>query len=167
MFIRLLLIATLTLLSVQLCGQSKGIKRFYKKYKRTENTFNMNAPGWLIRLGVSIAAKDMNDDPSEKAALSLVKKIRKARLLLMEDKRHLDDGDLSAFFIELANEGFESVVETRDEGSEVDVMVVYDKEYIKKMIVLVNEEDSFSMLALKTKIHEDDLEDVLKEADFK
>jgi len=133
-------------------SQSQSIRNFYRKYKRTENTVNFNAPGWLIRLGASIAMNHV-DDPEEREALRLAKKVRKGRILIMEDRNHIDPADLDEFINDVRDENFEDLIRVRDGNETVQILIREDNDVIRNLLILVYEEDSFIMLALKTKMH--------------
>lgn len=162
---RILLALLICFIALPAFSQSQSIKQFYRKYKRTENTVNFNAPAWLIRLGASIAINHV-DDPAEQATLRLAKKVRKARVLVMEDRKHLRSGDLNQLINDVHQEDFEDLISFR-EGSEVIQILIREKEeVIRDLLILINEEDSFIMLALKTKMHIEDINEVLRANDI-
>ena len=157
-FLILLFICTISLPAF---SQSQSIRDFYRKYKRTENTVNFNAPGWMIRLGASIAMNHV-DDPGEKEALRLAKKVRKGRILVMEDKNHIHPTDLNKFISNVHDENFEDLIHVHDEGEKIQILIREDNDWIRDILILVYEEDSFIMLALKTKMHIEDINEVLR-----
>lgn len=160
-----LILLLICALSLPAFSQSQSIRKFYRKYKRTENTANFNAPGWMIRLGASIAIKHV-DDPGEKEALRLAKKVRKGRILVMEDQNHIHPADLAEFMADVHDENFEDLLSFREDKENVQILIREDNDWIRDVLILVSEEDSFIMLALKTKIHIDDINEVIRANDL-
>ncbi len=160
-----LILLLICAVSLPAFSQSQSVRKFYRKYKRTENTVNFNAPGWLIRLGASIAIKHV-DDPEEKEVLRLAKKVRKGRILVMEDQNHIKPADLDELIYDVHRENFEDLISYREEGEKVRILIREDQDWIKDCLILVSEEDSFIMLALKTKIHIEDINEILRSQDL-
>ena len=158
----LLAIAMLLCLPALLSAQTHSINKFYNKYKHTEETMNFTIPGWIIRLGSSIA-KNHVDEPQEKAALKLAKKIRKIKLLVMEDQNTVKPKDIQRLVDEVkAKDHFEELIYVRDGDTRVNMLIRNSSDMIENMLILVSEEDEFVMVSMKTRLRFDDLNEFLK-----
>ncbi|MEM8909551.1 MAG: DUF4252 domain-containing protein [Bacteroidota bacterium] len=133
-------------------AQSQSLKQFYKKHKRTENTFNLNAGGWLVRLGATFVRMGMEDETEKQLVKQLAKRVRRARILVMEDKNVVQPAEIRSLIQEVRKDGFEDLIEVREDGDHVNIMIREEGETIKEMFILVREPDELVFLALKTKI---------------
>jgi type IV secretory pathway ATPase VirB11/archaellum biosynthesis ATPase len=155
-------LALLVLLPFLLPAQTVSINEFYRKYKNSgeENT-HLTLPGWVVRLGVGIA-KTQVEDNTEKDALKLAKKIGKMRVLTFEESNPVTDKDRERLLKGVRRENFEDLIMVREEGTHVHIMMREKKDRIKNLLILVNEEDTFTMVSLKARLHYDDLNDFLQ-----
>ncbi len=144
------------LLTAQLFGQS-AINRFYNKYKFDENTTKVSLPGWLIKIGAGVAKKHV-DNEEEKAALDLAKHIRKMKVLVMEDGHSVDPRDVKKMVRKArAKHNFSDLISVRSADANVNIMIREKKDKIKNMLVVVEEENEFVLLSLKTSLKIEDL----------
>ena len=159
-----ILISALTLLPLILAAQTVSINEFYRKYKVSdeENT-HLTLPGWVVKLGVGIA-KGQAEDKDEKQALAMGKKIGKVRILTFEDSNPVSKKDLERLTEGVRKERFEDLVMVRDEGTNVHLMIREKREKIKNLLILVNEEDSFTMVSLKSKLKYEEIQDLINKA---
>ncbi|MEM9823902.1 MAG: DUF4252 domain-containing protein [Bacteroidota bacterium] len=159
---KMISISYLLLITVSTFGQSASIKDFYRKYKKTEDTFHINAPGWLIRLGGAIARKHIEDEGERALVKLLGKKVRKARILIMEDHNSISKAEFNDFLSDLRSENFETLVQYREDGEKINILGREKGDKIKDLLVLVQEPDSFIMVAMKTKLKPKDLAQIIE-----
>ena len=159
-----ILISAITLLPFLMTAQTVSINEFYRKYKASdeENT-HMTLPGWVVKLGVGIA-KGQAEGKDEKQALAMGKKIGKVRILTFEDSNPVSKKDLDRLTEGVRKERFEDLVMVRDEGTNVHLMIREKREKIKNLLILVNEEDSFTMVSLKSKLKYEEIQDLINKA---
>ena len=159
-----ILISAITLLPFLMTAQTVSINEFYRKYKVSdeENT-HLTLPGWVVKLGVGIA-KGQAEDKDEKQALAMGKKIGKVRILTFEDSNPVSKKDLDRLTEGVRKERFEDLVMVRDEGTNVHLMIREKREKIKNLLILVNEEDSFTMVSLKSKLKYEEIQDLINKA---
>lgn len=122
----------------------------------------IKVPGWLLRMGVSIAAQD---DEIGMTLQALKKGLKKAHIVVMNNKdipRHTYNRMLNEF----RGDGFEEYVAVRDGASRVQIMLKEKKECIRNMLIMVHDEcGEFVAVDLKTRITYDELEDMLASVD--
>ncbi len=152
----ILFISILTF-SISMEAQTFKVNSFYQEYRQYENSFSLTLPGWLMRLGAGIAKKHVAEDDIAREALSLVKNIRKMKLLVVEDANPISNKSYLNMIQHLDKHAFERLISVRSDGTHVDILVKEKKGKIRNLIVLVQEEDEFVFLSLKTKLKYEDL----------
>jgi len=141
-------------------AQSKGPNKFYKKYKNKTNSFNITLPGWLIDLGATVATWS-TDDPAEKEAIRLMKKVQRMKLLVVENGAQIKNKHITTLFDRLKKDQYEDLVVVRDKSARVNILIREEGDLIRNMFFLVREDDEAVMLSLKTKITMDQVNDMI------
>ncbi|MBK7335933.1 MAG: DUF4252 domain-containing protein [Saprospirales bacterium] len=159
-----ILLSAIALLPFLVSAQTISINEFYRKYKQSndENT-HLTVPGWVVKLGVGIA-KTQAENEEEKKLFNLGKKIGKLRVLAFEDSNPVSKKDLDRLREGVRKERFEDLVMVREEGTHVNLMIREKKEKIKNLLILVSEEDSFTLVSLKTKLKYEEIEEFINKA---
>lgn len=159
-----ILISLITLLPFLAASQTVSINEFYRKYKNSDQeNVHLSLPGWVVKLGVGIA-KGSVDDEEDKEALKVAKKVGKVRILTFEDSNPVAKKDLDRLTERVRKERFEDLVMVRDEGTNVKIMIREKGEMVKNLLILVSEEDSFTMVSLKTKVKYDQIEELINDS---
>ncbi|MBK8492379.1 MAG: DUF4252 domain-containing protein [Saprospirales bacterium] len=157
-------ITLLLLLPLLLPAQTVSINEFYRKYKNVEEeNVHVTLPGWVVKLGVGIA-KTQVDDQEEKEAINLAKKIRKLRVLTFEEANPVAQKDLDRLMKGVRKENFEDLIMVKEENTKVHLMMREKKEQVKNLLILVSEEDTFTMVSMKTKLRYDQIEEFINKA---
>ena len=159
-----ILFSAIMILPFLAISQTVSINEFYRKYKASdeENT-HLTLPGWVVKLGVGIAKME-TDDEEDKQFLKAARKVKKLRVLTFEDSNPVDKKDLDRLTEGVRKERFEDLVLVRDEGTNVRLMIREKREKIKNLLILVSEDDSFTLVSLKTKIRYNEIEDLINKA---
>ena len=142
-------------------AQNMPISNFYDKYKYEENTTKISLPGWIVRFGAWIGRK-VADDEETKEALKLAKKIRFIRVLQIEDSNPVSTKDVKRLTRKLERRKFEPLLFISDGSMRTQIMVKEKDGLIRNFFLLVQEEDSFTMVSLKMKLHVDDINKVIQ-----
>lgn len=157
-----ILLILLVLVPVLAEAQSPAINRFYRQHKKDKGTVNATLPGWLVKLGVGIA-RPFVDDEEARIALRLARKVGKTKFLVAEDESRITQGQYLQLITEVKADGYEPLVQIRDEGENVSILSLERKGLIRKLLILVREEDSFVLLSVKTKIRMSDINDFIQD----
>ncbi len=155
----LLALFLLTIPASSFC-QNKSLNKFYRHYKKGKAVKNFKIPGWLIHLGSNIARKHV-DDEEMKIALQLSKSLKKIKLMYAEDEHHVPPSAVNKLVKDLHKQSFDDWIYVRDKGTTVNFMVREKNNTIKNILVLVNEENSFALVSIKTKLHLEKLAEVI------
>ena len=153
----------LLLLPLTAGAQTKSINQFYRKYKHSEEVFNITVPGWLIKLGAGIA-KSQAETPEERAAFQMVKKFKKLKFMVMEDDNLVTPRDYNRLISGVQSESFEELLSVRSDGARINFYIRDKQETIKNMLILVHEADSFIMVSAKTKLKLEEIADLVNQA---
>lgn len=135
-------------------AQNQTMRDYYKTQKKEEGVFNLSVPGWLMRVGVSLSGtrKDLN-----KQERRLLRKIRRVRLLSAE-KLELSAVQLRGVASE---DRYEELILLRDQGENIELFIQEDEKAVRKLLILVQEEDSLTIIDLKMKVKHEFLQELL------
>lgn len=142
-------------------GQSPAMNRFYKTYKRTDESTHITLPGWVVRLGAGLA-KGAAETEEEKAAFKLAGTIRKFRVLAIEDHNPVKAEDMDRLIAGLRRENMEELITVRDGQTRFHLFIKDKKQKkIKKALIVVQEPDAFTFVGLKTRLRYEQLQDLV------
>ncbi len=127
----------------------------YWKYKDYDGAIAVTAPRWLIHAGSWFV--------DEKANRRLVRKVRKARVLVFEDGQNpVRDRDLRRFYKKAKRRGLDELLHVRDRDTRVWVFARERRSVIRKVVVLVREPETFALVGLRCKLRLDEIGSLLK-----
>ena len=147
-------------------GQTTVSTKSFKKYKFNSRdlSLNMTIPGWLIDVGATIGVLS-TDDLQEKEALRLLKKVKRMKVLVLEDGTRLDDRYVSGLFSRMKKHQYEDLIHVRSDGERVNVLIREDKDVIKNLFFLAREDGEAVIVSMKTKLTMDQVNEVLNIVD--
>ena len=151
----------------ELEAQSKSFNQFYRQFHWSENSVKVTVPGLLIRMGAGIAKNHLENE-LEKSALKHAKKIKKIKVLVLEGNKAMcvEDKSVKKLISGIENEKFETLVSVREGGETVKLFVKMKKDCIHNLIVIVDDDDEFVAVNLKTKLKMEDLGQFLRDSEF-
>jgi len=159
-----ILLSLVLTLPFLLQAQTVSINEFYRKYKNiNEENVHVSLPGWIVKLGASIAKTQVEED-MEKQAIDLAKKIKKLRVLTFEESNPVAPKDLERLIKKVRRENFEDLILVREKDTKVNLMIREKRDIVKNLLILVSEDDSFTMVSMKTKFKYDEIEAFINEA---
>lgn len=156
----LLLLITLLMVALSSCGTPKNTAQFYQAHKNRPGVTNFKLPGWLVWFGGGIAYNSIKDEDA-KAALRIGRKVGKMRLMASENGTVIPPAEVNAFLSNIKQNGFDELIYVKHESSIVNVMVRDRKNKIRNVLLLVNDQDGFVFLDLKTRIKYDEISDLI------
>lgn len=148
---KIILIIGLAAFSSTLFAQ-KSVKRFYNKYKNTENVTNVKVQGWMIKSVLTFVEDFEGDD--------IVKKVTKLRVLTMENGNLVSKKDLRNLIQGVKSESFEDLMTVRDGTTNVRFMIRDSDEKIKDLLVIVSESDEFILISIECDLKWKDLKNI-------
>jgi len=127
------------------------IKKFYRKYKKKDQVFNIALPGILTQTCVGLARIFVHDEEA-KAGLKLAKKVKGIRVLV-DNGHHVSKAAGKTLIRDLRTQGdMETLVSVRENGNHTYVMGKVKGNKIKKIVVITFADDQFTMVAVKSRL---------------
>ena len=143
--------------------QSRSINKFYRQHRFEEGVRKVKLPGWLIRLGTRIGQGAVDSEEDKELLKMARKKLRKMRMLIAEEGHSISKEKIDKLMKSVKKKDrFDQLIYVRDKETEVNMMVRTKGDMIRNLLVLVNEEDEFIMVSLKTKLGIQDINKLLK-----
>ncbi|MEO1514950.1 MAG: DUF4252 domain-containing protein [Bacteroidota bacterium] len=164
------------LLPALVSAQSPSINKFYRQNKFEEGVRKVKLPGWLIRLGSRIGAGQIDEaDQEAREALKMARRVRKMRMLYGEEGNPIDQRKVDKLIRNVRKkDNFQDLIYVRDEeGTKVNLLIRTNGagDLIRNLLILVQSEDEFVMVGLKTKLSIKDINTLIQnlpeEADIK
>lgn len=144
-------------------AQTAGIRHFYNKYKHSPEAEKIKLPGWVLHLGAGLVlALDKDLDESERAGIKLMKKIKKLRMLSLENSNPVSPEDYNSLIKSVKKDHFEDLISVRDGKTKVNIMIREKKDVIRNILILVSDEDEFILFSVSSKIKIEDINKLLK-----
>jgi len=130
----------------------------YYDYGNVEFT-SVNVPVWLAKPFVKNA---LREDAESEEVINLIKKIKKIRVLTVEngDKKMLKD-----FSQYLSKNNYEDWVTIKHDGQNVNIQALQKGDQINKLMLLVNSGEEFVFVDIKGKFTPEDISKVINAAD--
>ena len=144
-------------------AQSKAIDALQRKYKGTEETFTLNVNGHLLKLLMWFDGSP--DDPEVK---ELVRHIRHAKMLRIPNrKRGMSGAEFHRLKADVKREAFDELITLRSDGNHVDVLIREKNDRVSDLLLLIEEDDDFVVLALRGKFDLDQVFRAINKVDVK
>ncbi len=141
------------------CSTPKTTAQFYHTHKHKEGVTNFKMPGWLIWIGGGIAQSAVQD-PNAKAGLRLARKVKKLRFMATEGDNPITAAEVSDFITNIRSTGYEDLLIVQDGSSTVHMLSREKKEKLKNLVILVNDEEEFVFMDMKSRLKYEDLTDL-------
>jgi hypothetical protein len=126
----------------------------YWKYKEYDGAIAVTAPHWLIHAGSWFL--DQKEDRK------IVRKVRKVRVLTFENSDNPISGrDMERFYKKAKRRKLEELLMVRSQGTRVWVLAKERRGSIRKVVVLVDEPDTFVLVSLRGKLRYEEIGQLL------
>ncbi len=145
----------IVLTSITLQAQSNALDAFYKQHKSEENGLQLQLGNTLLMLGSWLI--------EEPAAKKLIQKSNKARIIFSDQDNTINQRAINRLINKIGREGYESLATVRSGTDHLNFYIREDHEYIRNLLVVVQDEDDFILASLDCRIKLADVETVLTE----
>ena len=153
-------IVLLALFSLFSCSSPKTTAQFYHTHKHKEGVSNFKMPGWLVWIGGGIA-QGLVQDPEARAGLRLARKVKKLRFMATEDYNPITTAEVSDFVNNIRSAGYEDLLVVKEGSSTVHILSREKKEKLKNLVILVNDEEEFVYMDMKSRLKYEDLSELV------
>jgi hypothetical protein len=135
------------------CASNTSYQSFYKKNKEFSQ-FAIGTPAFIANIFIP---KEEFDEYGE-----LFKKIRHYKVMLFEE----NNAELNRSFNNFVKDmNYTSLVRINDAGNEVHFFYLKNDDLIKEMVLKVQDNEEFVLIGIKTKLYEQELFDILDNAE--
>lgn len=140
----ILLIAFL-FISFTIHAQGNAVKKFYRTHKKEEGSQHIKIGGPLVKLASMF--------PEEKWTKQIIRKVvKKVRFLTFEDSNPIPEQDRIDLLRDVENDQYEKMVKVKSPDGNVDVLIRNTEKHITDVLVLMDEENTFTLVSMKTKL---------------
>lgn len=146
--------------------KSRGVTpdRIFKRFKREPGAVHMRIPKFLLSIGSKAIAEDGNWDEEDKMAAELINNIDNMRILVLEDCSRKVQRSFIRMTSHMDIKGFERVMQVKDGGDKVDILIKESKGVIREAIFVIGGSDCV-LLHFKGKFRVEDLNQLMKMKD--
>ncbi len=134
---------------------AQSTQSILEKYAESEEVSKMTLTGDVLRMFAQ-----------EYEQREIIDKVKKIDVYIFGDEQKLKDSDLSLIKANLKNDNYEELINLRDEGNKVKVLVKERGDTIKRLFMLFEGSDSQTVVAeMKCSLTYDDLQKLQLEFD--
>lgn len=139
----------LLLLSLPACTQPSAIDAFYDDFRNGQDVTNVQLQGWMVRL----AARFADDETAQVVA----RKISRLHVMVIGQGDRVSPEQYAKLLQGVRGEAFDDLMEVRDKGKRVQLLLREGKEAITDVLVLIRSDQEFILLSIEGKLKFDDL----------
>ena len=167
---RTITITFLIVCSSLLAYSQSSISGFFHAHNKGKETTSFFIPGWLFKAGFNLAAGEEEEMQQEMAAYQpLFKGLHGLHFLAVEESRDLPEGTVTRFVQKLRKKDYVPLLKMRSKGTSVNILMKTverkDQTIVKKLLVVIQEENDLILCAISGKWKTEDLERLMKEED--
>ncbi len=141
-------------------SQTRSLNKFINHYKVQDNALAVNVPGFVLDL-VGLSSKFIDEEDDEaRELINLVKKISRIRLLIIDEEANVDPSDIKKLTSNLQNDNFEELLTVRSEGTSVKILIKENRNSIRNITALIQEDNSIFLMTLSGKFKIEDLKNM-------
>ena len=146
---KVIIIFALVCAGLQVKAQDPVIQKFYRTYTELENVEDIQIKGWILKLAGRYV--------DEKGVASTLQKISKLRVMTIDDGNTVTNQAYNSLVRQVRNRQFEDLIQFKDRDSAIQVMIREKKNRITDVLMLINGDDSFTLLSLEGALKFSDL----------
>jgi len=129
---------------------AQNIDDIFNKFKDKEGVEYVNIPSFVLKLGRVFMDKDTKDN-------KLMKGVKTIKVLDMENCSPNIRKELQQEVNQLEQNGYETLVQTKEKDESVKLIAKMDKDAINELIVFFTENDECGLTLMKGKIKKEDI----------
>ena len=151
------IIATLALIIACQATFAQNIDTLFSQFKDKEGADYMNIPTLMLKF-MRTFTKSNNDK-----SYRFIKGIKSVKVLDMEDCTQEVKAEFLQKVQKLNLNGYETLVQTKEDGEEVQLIAKMDEENINDLIILITGKDECGLTLMKGKIKKEDINVMMNE----
>ena len=151
------IIATLALIIACQATFAQNIDTLFSQFKDKEGADYMNIPTLMLKF-MRTFTKSNNDK-----SYRFIKGIKSVKVLDMEDCTQEVKAEFLQEVQKLNLNGYETLLQTKEDGEEVQLIAKMDEENINDLIILITGKDDCGLTLMKGKIKKEDIAQLVNE----
>ena len=151
------IIATLALIIACQATFAQNIDTLFSQFKDKEGADYMNIPTLMLKF-MRTFTKSNNDK-----SYRFIKGIKSVKVLDMEDCTQEVKAEFLQEVQNLNLNGYETLLQTKEDGEEVQLIAKMDEENINDLIILITGKDDCGLTLMKGKIKKEDIAQLVNE----
>ena len=151
------IIATLALIIACQATFAQNIDTLFSQFKDKEGADYMNIPTLMLKF-MRTFTKSNNDK-----SYRFIKGIKSVKVLDMEDCTQEVKAEFLQEVQKLNLNGYETLLQTKEDGEEVQLIAKMDEENINDLIILITGKDECGLTLMKGKIKKEDIAQLVNE----
>jgi hypothetical protein len=149
---RIIICIVLLYLPIASFAQSKAIEDFYNHYQGQKDISRVELQGGILNLVASFTDESDADE--------LIRKVTRLRVLNMDEGNLVSKSDLGRLVKAVKRDRFEDLMQIRDEGDDIQILIREQKGAITDILVLIYGDENFTMLSLEGKMRFKDIQNL-------
>ena len=151
------IIATLALIIACQATFAQNIDTLFSQFKDKEGADYMNIPTLMLKF-MRTFTKSNNDK-----SYRFIKGVKSVKVLDMEDCTQEVKAEFLQEIQKLHLNGYETLLQTKEDGEEVQLIAKMDEENINDLIILITGKDDCGLTLMKGKIKKEDIAQLVNE----
>lgn len=143
------IIALLLIAQTSMAGE-RGMKHFYAQHRHDTNVERLTIPKFLMHLAV--------DDREARQILRFMRSLKIFQMDNLNDSRGAICNELETA---LKNDGFESMLNVSESDERINIYVLQDKRFIRKVLITIDSKEELLVLQTNTKVSFDRLSSMI------
>lgn len=142
---KILLVTTMFLLTGMSYAKD-GMKQFYAQHRHDKNVQHINVPKILLLFS--------DNDPEVR---KLVRHLKSLKVFEMDGGAQSRPGVSAELENALKTDGYESILQVSESGEKVNIYILQDQRFIRKVLITVDNSDELVILQANTRLSFDHL----------
>lgn len=134
-------------------AQTAAIRQFYRQQSRGQGKFKLFLSGWVVKLGIGIASKELG--ANKKIVKQFTKPLKNIRILTIENPDAKVYRKAKKMLSSAHQKRYKDLLMVRDHGTSVNILMKEKvnkrsgNKRIKGLLILVQDEDQVVLLSIK------------------
>ena len=163
---KLLIFIAFIAISQAVMAQTASLDHFIRKHKRTAegDRVDLTIPGFVVRFGSRFIKKEDLDGVDIR---KISRKIDELRIVTFEKAAEIQHADYQQLMADVKAENFEELMNVREKGERVNIMIRERKGFIEDILIIVNDKNGeFTLVNIAGKFTMEDINKMIHDVEF-
>jgi hypothetical protein len=163
---KLLIFIAFIAITQAVMAQTASLDHFIRKHKRTAegDRVDLTIPGFVVRFGSRFIKKEDLDGVDIR---KISRKIDELRIVTFEKAAEIQHADYQQLMADVKAENFEELMNVREKGERVNIMIRERKGFIEDILIIVNDKNGeFTLVNIAGKFTMEDINKMIHDVEF-